>query len=147
VVGTGSAPSVELVDGSEHRIDVRTAPTAALGTHRGGQGDAEGPYVLLGIGDETGRLGPDVAEQFGVPGARAWAAKASTRTLSGAARNWRMSQLTRVAGLPSFGASMSTWQVILPARRSVVMWSGPTVFGIRIAPLSTPLDASDVTSA
>jgi hypothetical protein len=57
--------SVELIDGTEHGVDVGPASTASLGTHRGRQSDTERQYFLLGIGDEPARLGPDIAQQLG----------------------------------------------------------------------------------
>ena len=64
--------------------------------------------------------------------------KQSSRVGSGAFFSCRTSQLTRVVGRPSRGASRSTWLVAFPVRRSAVMTRWPTVSGMRMAPARCP---------
>ena len=74
------------------------------------------------------------------------AAKASTRTVTGASFNCRTSQFTRVVGLPSRGASTSKWHVILLALRLACTSSGATALGIRMDAVMAPVFTNEETS-
>lgn len=96
---------------------------------------------LLGSWTNSAGFSRTALRSSAAPSPLAFARKASRRTPSGADFSWRISQLIRVVGRPLRGASILTWQVMRPARRSAVTWIGPTVFDIRIAPPIVPKDA------
>ena len=130
---------IEDVDQVQDRVDEPAATTAPLDAHGCADMATEGSEVALGVGDETSGLrGPCPAAPRRPRRVRSQRMP-RRRTESGASLSWRTSQLTRVGGRPSRGASRSTRQVMRPARRSAVTWIGATACGMRMAPVRAGL--------
>ena len=118
----------------------RALSLASLGAHRPGERQpkrSRRPLRVVWRGAERCGFSRAALSTEAVDRLRLVKLASMTRP-SGASLSWRSSQLTRVDGRPSPGASMITLVMTFRVRRSAWTTSGPTASGTRIAASSVP---------